>query len=313
MNWRERYELLDPITEGAMTYHGRDSGSGVSVLIHLLEAPGRGESRALLHEVMSLPPAAYEHVRDVGEAGGVPYVITDEAFGAAPLPEWLRRARAGDGRFARASTWAQPVAPKETPAGDFTRVFGTAKAAPRESQVEAVPPVPPSPAPPEPPQAEPGEFTRLFSSPLAPEPARRPAVPAAGEITVLFRRPAADGAGELTKLLRTPAEPARPMEVAPAAPAREVGDFTRLLGAAAAEKSAPPGGSAAPPQQAPAAAPAVSEYTRVILPRPIVPAAPAIVKCPAGEPRRSNTLQVVIFTVLAVMAAALILFFVLWR
>src|SRR4051794_23146355 len=91
--WRERYKLLEAVGGSGISFHGRDARSATPVLVHLVKAGAQEPARALLLEVMALPPAGHCHVREFGEDDGASYVITDLHFGAAELPEWLKRAR----------------------------------------------------------------------------------------------------------------------------------------------------------------------------------------------------------------------------
>jgi hypothetical protein len=325
MNWRERYQQLHEVPGAAMSFHGRDTG-GAAVVIHLLEPGGRGASRALLHELISLPPDAFGHVREIGEQDGSAYVITDDHLGAAGLEEWLRRARAGEDRYAQAGSW--PRAEKETqempaphaaPAheprssapGDFTRVFASSLA-PEPAKGPAgsagVPPVPPAPRG----EAAPGDFTRVFGSPLAAEPVKAAPASGAGDITVLFRRPRA---APLSPAIVPPPPP--PAPAAPENPDAEPGDFTRLLGTPV--KPAPPAAPDPPPLRAvesPAAerAAGIGEYTRAIAARPPAPraAAPPTLE-PVKAAPRPGIRPIAVFATLAALALALILFFVLRR
>jgi hypothetical protein len=293
-----------------MSFHGRESVSSTPVLIHLID-PGGQASHAMLHELMALSPSAYVHVREFGGGDGAPYVITDMHFGPAEFPDWLKRARAADG--------AKPAS-----AGEFTRLFRPAAvpAAGEEVPTEELP-VPVAPA-------APGEFTRLFSSPVAPPPSIPP-VAQAGDITSLFERkpdaapdqhgPSASGIVNAFNNIAEPAgscwsergsepfksEPSQPPPVSSTAP--EPGDFTRLLGAVPAASPAPVLPHPAPPP-APAA---VSDYTRVIAARP--PAAPSMQPAPNAPPqtRRTDVRPIVVFSVLAALAVALILLAALGR
>jgi hypothetical protein len=274
MQWRDQYEILEPISIIAGSFYGRQPGCPTPVIIHLLEA---GQpSRALLQELMALPPEAFEHVRDVGEHKGWPYVITDTHFGEIPLAEWLKRAQASDELYTRASRWAIPstndMAPpvgkaEEMPIGEFTRLFQARKT----SQSDSPLPLPDTAAvaPETQPQPASGEFTRLFQSPGAPRQALpvvvRPTPAAAGPqagsktapegFTGLFSSPLAaepikpapeQNAGEITRLFQGPSQVDGP------------GGFMRLL-------VRPP--ENAPPAPAPAPQPSskqVGDFTRLL-------------------------------------------------
>jgi hypothetical protein len=270
------------------------------VIIHLIE-PGGQASRAMLLELMALSPSAYAHVREFGGGDGAPYIITDLHFGPAEFPDWLKRARALDG--------AKPAG-----AGEFTRLFRPAAAPAAEVPTEELP-VAVAPA-------APGEFTQLFSSPVAPPPSI-PTIAQAGDITSLFdRKPEASpdqhgpSASPVFKNIAEFSEPTWPEPgsdpfnsgppTAPSAP--EPGDFTRLLGAVPTTPPAP-----VPPPPAPPSARAVSDYTRLVSARP--PATPSTQPAPSVPPptRRTDMRPILVFSVLAALAVALILLAALGR
>ena len=346
MKKRGRYELLEPIAGASHTFRGSEPGSAMSVIVHLLEACGQASANALLQQVMALPPAAYQHVCEIGDCDGALYVITDTHFGETTLEEWLKRARAADMRYSVQAKAPAPAAEEKTAqageftrlfqapaaeppqaapqdsAGEFTRLFAMPKAVrePRPVQVPPRPTLASSPAPA--PEAVAGEFTKMFSSPLAAEPVHPKPGNGAGEITQLFERPAAAaGPGELTRLLNATGPTPPAAQPAPAAPPQEVGDFTRLLGSPAAVT---PVAAAAPKAAGPAPAailaPGPGDYTRAIAARPPAAeaatapapplAAPSAAKS-AAAPAPTKAQMMVVFSVLAILAVALILFFAL--
>jgi hypothetical protein len=270
------------------------------VLIHLIE-PGAQASRAMLLELMALSPSAYVHVREFGGGDGAPYVITDMHFGPAEFPDWLKRARASDG--------AKPAG-----AGEFTRLFRPAGVPAAEVPTEELP-VAVSPA-------APGEFTQLFSSPVAPS-SSIPTIAQAGDITSLFdRKPEAapdqhgPSASPVFKNIAEFSEPTwsecgpEPFKSEPptAPSASEPGDFTRLLGAVPTRSPAPVPTAPAPPPPA-----AVSDYTRLVSARP--PATPSTQPAPSVPPqtRRTDRRPILVFSILAALAVALILLAALGR
>jgi hypothetical protein len=197
----------------------------------------------------------------------------------------------------------------------------------------------PSPAPK--PAAEPGELTRLFKGPSTTP--QRPSPPAgaqqAGEFTALFNNPLRET--PLAAKLEAP-----PADIKPAPSFNEPGDFTKMFGRPgqiSPERPAPanfsgpaalPGDlgaasgifskknifEAASPQAPVAAGP--SEYTRLFQPAGSAQAAPAQPEQkPASAPPPAAKKQtpaipialIVILAAIAVVAIALILYFVLKR
>jgi hypothetical protein len=250
-----------------------------------------------LHELMALPPDAFAHVRDLGEHEGAPYVVTDAHFGETSLAEWLKRARASESP-------APPVPSKaqDPPIGEFTRLFQARKITlpgpwvppppSRTPQYQALLPVP-------------GEFTRLFSSPFAAEPATLAPEQNAGELTALFRDPPELLLAQAQQVPPSvPAPVARPIQ----ASAQKVGDFTRLL------KPAAPTADLLPETPAPPMVAAPGEYTRIVMERPSSPAAPAIPEAPPPRPAvRRNLPLIIVSSIAAVLALVLILFALLRR
>jgi hypothetical protein len=336
MNWLGRFELLDPIPGTAHSFHGRDPGSSKSVIVHLLEAGDETASRALLLQVMALPPEAFAHVREIGEHEGAAYVVTDAHFGESGLPAWLHRARASDGRYAPVHATVSVKGAGQASIGEFTRMFQAAKATPAAPRPEAAAP-PPGPgeftrlfvAPKAPPQAAPaavpappeiqsGEFTRLFSSPRSAEPVKAAAAAGMGDITRLFQRRAAPSM-DVSAEAHEQNTPAAVQEINTPAPAP--GDVTRLLEVRAATRDVePPAGATQSPQPAPIPSAAAvggspGDYTRVIAGRPPNPppsAAPESAKPQAPAPARPTRLApILVFSILVLLALGLVLFFAL--
>ena len=328
MTWRERYRQLTGVPGAAMSFHGRDAG-GAAVVVHNLGPAGHGRSQAVLHELMALPAASFAHVREIGEESGSVYVIVDDHFGAAELGEWLRRARAGEERYSQAGSWPRAeeetqevppprvasavVAPDEgaEEPGDFTRIFGTPLAPEPAKARPSFDVVAPVTAAPNPAGAEPGDFTKVFGSPLAPEPVKPPTASGGGEITVLFRRPPAAPATPATIL-----PPPVPTPAPPENPGAEPGDFTRLLRTPAVDPAPVAAPDAPPPRpietKASACGAGIGEYTRVIAARP-----PRAATAGPPEPTKAaptlDTRPIAVFATLAALAVLMVLFFALRR
>jgi hypothetical protein len=300
-SWRERYQPLDPVSGSEATLRGRDPRSNAPVLIHLLGAAA-GPSRAILHELMALPPGAYMHVVEFGEESGTCFVVTDLELGEVEMAEWLKRARSGAVPVEERPTEeiavpvlppaAAPPAPQEP--GEFTRLFKPATV----KRPATAPPVAPVVT------AAPGEFTRIFSAPTAPPPSLPVPTRQNGELTSLFDR----------KVSPPAIEPPPPVEALPssAPPAiSEPGDFTRLLGMPPAP--VPPPIAAPSPIPAPVHEP--GEYTRLVTTQCADPAPlPPPPSQPAAQPaRRSDRRPILIFSALATIAIVLILLAALGR
>ena len=204
---------------------------------------------------------------------------------------------------------APPVASKP---GEFTGMF--------QAQTPAQGGPPPSPPPV---SSAPGSFTRLFQAPgsASPAPPQSPqATGKPGEFTQFFQSSLGSGPYQESKPSAAP-----PIAAPPAAP--PPGEYTRLFQMPAQQPSSTPAGSGAtnvfvtPPVSSPQPAIPIeagpSDFTRMIQqpPQPPVearsaeapkPAAPAPTAAP-GMP----FLFIVLFTVLAVVAIGLVLFFVL--
>jgi hypothetical protein len=250
---------------------------------------------------------------------------------------------------------ARPPAPATAGPGEFTQLF--ARSAPSQrpdppqpvAQVEppsmpiAPTPMPVAPAPmpnfPAPAASEnqPGEFTRLFRSPLAPPsegsrdpmPVASPAQNSAGEFTRIFGGGTPRGSGQpvappsppgsLTESLE-PRQSAPPM-IPPASAGP--GEFTRVINRPSSvpptpsplvASSPPPPPAAAPPSFAMPTVPSAPSSPQ--MPHaPQVPQAPQMPQMAAPAPATSRTpiALIILFAVLILAAFGLILFVILRR
>ncbi len=193
-------------------------------------------------------------------------------------------------------------------AGEFTRLFRLPNTADSGSRT-APPPVNPSPPPPPPQPAQPGEFTRMFQSPVAQptpllpreDPFHQPYQPPAEAPSEFSRNfgPQPQAAPELfshaseraTQVFARPAPPPEPVPRVPEGP----GEYTRMFGAPAV-----PAGNAPQPAPAPVSAPA-----------PASPSAPVAAPQPRPKSKAEPGLWifVAVLVVLAVCAIALIVYF----
>ena len=172
---------------------------------------------------------------------------------------------------------AAPPAPEPTAAGEFTRMFSAPIAPPRPPEFHSdLPPTPAAPPAPEP--RAPGEFTRMFSTPM---------VPAAPQPTLHSGLP--------------PVLPAPPAPSAPQPPAAS--EITRKV----SMQAAPP--VPQPVVQQPAI-PTVASPAPALPPLPQPPAPARATPAPA---QISYVPLIVILAVLFRLAVALVIFFATWR
>jgi hypothetical protein len=155
--------------------------------------------------------------------------------------------------------------------------------------------------------AEPGEFTKMLQSPIAPSPNRPSAPPPS-----MFPPSSPGGLrepGEFTRMLNSPGAPeglvAQPLAAPPPRP-QPTGEATRAFQAQQGQAQA-----GAPAQQGP------SEFTKMFkAPPPAPPAAPEpkAVKKPAGRPpipkKKTNYLLYILIAAAVVLALALVIYLI---
>src|SRR5450759_4884886 len=189
MDLSQKYHLMELLPgEGAPSYRARQVNTGRDVTVHLLVGGKTPENEATLARLRAMQPQSMARLIEVGEQQGATFVVT-----VAPpyqrLEEWLAeqdRVAAMAKDFGKATVWKRPAA------GSL---------------------VPPAPSPP-PKAPEPGEFTKMFQSPVAP--AAEPVAPSPSAATPQFTpppppvRPAATPSaepGEFTKMFQSPVAP----------------------------------------------------------------------------------------------------------
>src|ERR1035437_6717121 len=260
MDFSQKYHLIELLPgEGVQSYRARQSNTGRDVTVHLLAGGTTPENEAFLVRLRAMQPPSMAKLMEVGNHQGATFVVT-MAPPYQRLDEWLAeqdRAAAAAKEFGKAGIWKspdagsltrpQPVKAPEPPSplpqagspaprapepGEFTKQFqrpaapaaepGLPAASPFTAQFPAAgsaPPIPPA-RPAATPSTEPGEFTRMFQSPVA-APAPEPVAPPACAATTQF----------------TPPMPAaRPA----ATPSTEPGEFTRMFQAPPSPQAGPP-------------------------------------------------------------------------
>ena len=259
------------------------------------------------------PPGEFTLFMRQSESPATPPPAPPAPKPAAPAGEFTRMMQANP---APAQPQPQPqpervMRPGPRPeTGEFTRLFRLPNTADSGSRT-APPPVNPSP-PPQPPQpAQPGEFTRMFQSPVTQptpllpreDPFHQPYQPPAEAPSEFSRNfgPQPQAVPELfshaseraTQVFARPAPPPEPVPRVPEGP----GEYTRMFGAPAV-----PAGSVPPP--APVSAPVHA-----------APSAPATAAAPQPRPKSKPDSGLLIFVgilaVLAVCAIGLIVYFAL--
>src|ERR1035437_250523 len=229
MDLTQKYHLIELLPgEGVQSYRARQTNTGREVTVHLLVGGKTPENEATVARLRAMQPQSMAKLIEVGEQQGTTFVVT-----VAPpfqrLDAWLAeqdRVAAVAKEFGKATVWKRPAV------GSL------------------VPPAPLRPA--ATPSTEPGEFTRMFQSPVAPPPTE-PVVPPASAATTQFTLP-------------PPPAPLRPA----ATPSTEPGEFTRMF----QSPVAPPAEPVAPPASA-----ATRQFTPPPPPAPLRPAA-----TPSTEP-----------------------------
>src|SRR5450756_2138853 len=154
MDLTQKYHLIELLPgEGVQSYCARQTNTGREVTVHLLVGGKTPENEATLVRLRAMQPQSMAKLIEVGEQQGTTFVVT-----VAPpfqrLDAWLAeqdRVAAVAKEFGKATVWKRPAV------GSL------------------VPPAPPPPPvrPAATPSTEPGEFTRMFQSPVAapaPEP-----------------------------------------------------------------------------------------------------------------------------------------------
>lgn len=321
----ERYELLDLNRDvGVKTFEAREIATGRPVKVHLFVHPAAPLQALLLKAIGRLPETERARILDQGKHEGTPYVVTDRLADYEGLSEWVQAAghhnkpdasKAAKPPLETAGAWKVPpapvpvVAPAPAPNSpsslnqQFSELFATAQ---RPIVADSLPQ---NPAPAKPPaappaaKAEPGEFTRMFQSPVAavsapaPPPVAPPAKKEPGEFTRMFQSPATPASpsaaksagGDFTRAFETPS-PAGPMPHIPAAQQsgrsghNQVSEFTRTFGKGELELPPVAQPSAPPPQKEP------GEFTRMFhAPGAAVPVAAAPAVRPAPPPMGNAT------------------------
>src|SRR5450759_3939102 len=192
MDLSQKYHLIELLPgEGVQSYRARQTNTGREVTVHLLVGGKTPENEATLVRLRAMQPQSMTKLIEVGEQQGTTFVVT-----VAPpfqrLDAWLAeqdRVAAVAKEFGKATVWKRPAVGSLLP--------------------PAPPPPPVRPA--ATPSTEPGAFTRMFQSPVAPPPAE-PVVPPASAATRQF----------------TPPPPPAPLRPA-ATPSTEPGAFTRMF------------------------------------------------------------------------------------
>ena len=336
MDFYQKYELLGLLKdEGVKVFNARETATGRQITVFLFVGEQARLHADLLEQLRASQRPGRADLLEVGDNQGTPFVATEPLGGLADLK---RKA---------AALPAPPAAPKAgRPPDAFTRVGVWHIPAPTLSGGQGATPVTPPPPPTQPPpvappappaQAAPGEFTRMFQAPAAPQPMGEAAPPAppqpmgeAAPPAPLPAPPTQATPGEFTRMFQAPAAPQPMGEAAPPAarpasgappPAPPVqaapGEFTRLFQASAPPQpmgeAAPPAArpaSGAPPPAPPAQA-APGEFTRMFQasapPQPMGEAAPPagrtrIGRSAAGATRASRSRRV--HTVFSVSALA---------
>jgi len=327
----ERYELLDLIRDlGVKTFEAREIATGRPVKVHLFVHPSAPLQAALLKAIDKLSEEPRQRIVERGKHEGTPYIVTDRLVDYAGLNEWVQAvsqsAKPAKPVLETAGAWKLPAAPPvaigaapvpSTPASppnahsevnqQFTELFATAERpivadsllqAPRDGALKVAAPLrPPDPPPPiaaPVPQAksEPGEFTRMFQSPVA---APSPAAPAQHMQTPLAApapiaktpQSAAPAPGAKTPQPAAPAPGAKTSQPAAPAPgaktpppaAKEAGEFTRMFQAPAGYGATPAPASPAPSSAPVPAKSGPGDFTRFFeTPSPAgpMPASPAV-------------------------------------
>ncbi len=239
MSLVEKYELLDLIAENeTRTYLARERASVRMVMVHqLLPGPNRISLLELVLRTRMIPSSPGRlQILELGEHGGIPYVVTEIIPGFQTLRQWLQEELAVAAKApgpgvppAQAGAWPAPTISEE-PAPPAPHVAAT----PAASPVPTAPAGSPPPVAP-PPRRDPGEFTQLFQVVMAdiyktPQPA--PSAPAATP-------PASATQPEPPKTAPTPTP-----SIAPPPP--EPGEFTRMFQQPAGAEATPKGGAQEP-------------------------------------------------------------------
>jgi hypothetical protein len=370
MRFQGRFDLPNAIhgRDNEVAIPGTDVSSGRPVTVHLLLGGESVETIELLRNVSSLSPERRQQILEEGNYEGIPYVVTYPLPGNSSLRAWVSAPE-----VQRPTQVLRPAGYKTPEPGEFTRLFRarsfepmpeadvkTTPSASTPAPSEALPkvgeftallnsfapqketrnapaaePKPPVVAKPSAPPSEPGEFTRMMRSPLAPEtdvPAAKPAKSSApGEFTRLVQ-------GDLGLDIQGKRDPVPLHE-----PPQQSGEFTRMveedeprsndLFSSVAPASSPLPSNrfatgafssrAVPPDPAPAAGP--SEFTRIISspigpPAPIAPQTPVApppipamsqAKAPATKRRTSYAPLIIILAAVLVVALILIVLFAL--
>ncbi|MCX6632119.1 MAG: hypothetical protein NTW28_31300, partial [Candidatus Solibacter sp.] len=279
MDFSQKYHLIELLPgEGVQSYRARQANTGRDVTVHLLVGGKTAENEALLARLRAMQPQSLVKLIEVGEHQGVTFVVT-AAPPYQRLDGWLAEQdhpAAVAKEFGKAGIWKRPetgspaspaapgppvLAPRAPEPGEFTKQFQRPAAPVQEPGLPATSPVggaaemdefakifaaPPasaaatqhSQAPPL--VSEPGEFTRMFRSPVAP-PAPEPSVPpvsaAATQHTPaapqMPARPAATPAAEPSAppvaVAATQHTPSQMTAHPAAAPTSEPGEFTRMF------------------------------------------------------------------------------------
>lgn len=203
---------------------------------------------------------------------------------------------------------AQQPPPQPPPAGgpgEFTRIFQT-------SAVRPTGEAPPVQQPPPPPDSGPGEFTKFFQTPVeSPAPRPHPALnDPFGKSAPPPTAPQSGGPGEFTQMFGVPSRPSQGGAPEPYKPAYSPSFAPPPSSSATGAFSTPSRPPSAPSTGGPPAGP--GEYTQMFS----APSQPSTLPAPPAPPAAAtpNYLPlVIIFGVLFLIAAVLVVYFVMHR
>ncbi|MBV8572662.1 MAG: hypothetical protein JO319_18735 [Acidobacteriaceae bacterium] len=262
-----QFELLEPILLGAEeTWLAREHNSERTFLLHKFS-----RESGIRERLLTMKPQDLTMLVRAGEESGTFFVVTYDAPDLRDFRRWVEERAVGLSRLkpeGPAAVEESPAAPQAGLDALTTTVFRQPAAGvdPQKDIPTVIKPAiqptsPPSRSPQRPSlpvePAEPGEFTRMFSTPAVSraEPQPQPAAPAMdaaepGEFTRLFQTPlssppaappvsetATPAPGEFTRMFSVPAVPTTATHAAEPKPApdpkTEPGEFTRLFQAPA--------------------------------------------------------------------------------
>ena len=175
MDFYQKYELLDLLKdEGVKVFNAREIATGRQITMFLFVGEQARLHADLLEQLRASQRPGRPDLLEVGDNQGTPYAATEPLGGLADLKRMAAAAQA-------------PPAPRAgRPPDAFTRVGVWHIPAPTPSGAQGATPVTPPPPPHSAAaggtaahrQAAPGEFTRMFQAPAAPQPMGEAAPPA---------------------------------------------------------------------------------------------------------------------------------------